>query len=134
MNEAARLKDRRFAVRFLGRRVAWLWLAAILVPGFALWVWAQHALRGFAADERTWALWSGNVVLVLFLATLGFVLRKWSVKLKAFRDLGRAPESMVDACWAEIQLLNKNIAKGAFAGDDEILSAAAVVLRRFGVQ
>ena len=128
------LKDRRFAARFLGRRATWIWLAATLVPGIGSWVWARFALRGFAGDERTWFLWSGNVVLVLFLLTLGFVFRKWSVKLRMFRDLGRAPAAMADACWAEIQVINKKIQSGAYGKDEEIVAAANDALRRFQVE
>lgn len=129
-----KLLNRRFAVRFLGRPGAWIWLAAVLLPGVAAWVWMNSALRGFAGDERTWFLWSGNVVLALFVATLGFVLRKWSVKLKFFRDWGRAPRGMVDSCWSEIQLLNKKVRSGAYANDAEILAAADEVMRRFQVE
>ena len=128
------LRERRFAVRFLGRRPTWLWLAATLGPGTLAWVLLAPSLRGFAGSERTWFLWSGNVVLALFLATMGFVLRKWSVKLTTFRDLGRAPASAVDACWAEIQVLNKKFRQGAFGSDAEVLAAADAVLRRFQVE
>lgn len=128
------LRDRRFAVRFLGRPGAWIWTAATLVPGVAAWFWMDRALRGFAGDERTWFLWSGNVLLAMFVATLAFVARKWSVKLPYFRDLGRASATMADACWAEIQSVNRRIAKGAYGSDAEIAAAASEVLRRFGVE
>lgn len=128
------LRDRRFAERFLGRRGTWVWLAATLVPGTVAWLVLTPAMRGFAGDERTWFLWSGNVVLALFVATMLFVARKWSVKLRAFRDLGRAPASAVDACWAEIQTLNRKVQKGAYGSDAEILAAAEAVLRRYQVE
>lgn len=128
------LRGRRFAVRFLGRPRAWIWLGATLVPGAAAWAWARHALRGFAGDERTWFLWSGGVVTALFVATLAFVFRKWAVKVPAFRNRGRAPVAMADACWAEIQTINRNVAKGAYGSDAEILAAAEEVLRRFSVE
>lgn len=134
MNDTAILKDRRFAVRFLGRPATWAWLAAVLVPGVAAWIWARASLRGFAGDERTWFLWSGNAVLLLFVATMLFVVRKWSIKLKAVRDWGRAPSAMGDASWAEIQTLNAKIRKGAYGGDAEILAAAQEILRRFQVE
>ena len=134
MSRGATLDGRRFAVRFLGRPGAWIWLAATFVPGVATWVWADQVLRGFAGDERTWFLWSGNVVLALFVMTLFFVFRKWSVKLRMFRDRGRAPASMADACWSEIQVLNKKVQKGAYGSDAEILAAANDVLRRFHVE
>jgi hypothetical protein len=91
-------------------------------------------LRGAAGSERTWFLWSGNVVLALFVATMLFVVRKWSVKLAALRDFGRAPTAAGDASWAELQVLNKKIRAGAFGSDAEILQAADQVLRRFGVE
>jgi hypothetical protein len=134
MTKALTLRDRRFGYRFMGRAGTWLWLLLTLGPGIASWVWAGYALRGFAGDERIWFLYSGNVVLGLFLLTLGFVLRKWSVKLKRFRDLGRASAKMADASWAEVQAINKKIQKGAFANDAEILAAANDVLRRFQVE
>lgn len=134
MSDAAILRERRFAVRFLGRRGTWLWLAATLGPGTLSWLLLAPTLRGFAGSERTWFLWSGNVVLALFVATMLFVLRKWSVKLPAFRDLGRAPASAVDACWAEIQVLNRKVREGAYGSDAEILAAAQGILRRFQVE
>src|SRR2546422_1038200 len=76
----------------------------------------------------------GNVLLVLFVATMLFVARKWSIKLTWFRDFGRAPPERSDACWAEVQQLNVRIRKGAYASDAEILAAAQVTLRRFGVE
>lgn len=134
MSDAALLKDRRFATRFLGRPGTWIWLGSTLVPGAATWAWAHFALRGFARDERTWFLWSGNVVLALFVLTLGFVFRKWSVKLRLLRDLGRAPAAMADACWTEIQVINRKIQSGAYGKDEEILAAADEALRRFHVE
>lgn len=132
--ESPLLEGRRFATRFLGRPGTWIWLAATLVPGVAAWVWADRALRGFAGDERTWFLWSGNVVLVLFVLTLAFVFRKWAVKVPAFRNFGRAPAAMADACWAEIQGLNRRIGRGDFASDAEVAKAADEILRRFHVE
>jgi hypothetical protein len=130
---ASLLRDRRFATRFLGRRGTWIWLAATLLPGLAAWLWARHALRGFAGDERTWFLWSGNVLLILFVATLAFVVRKWSILLPVVRDWGRAPPAASDAAWAEVQVLNAKIRQGAFGSDAEIAAAADAVLRRFQV-
>jgi hypothetical protein len=128
------LENRRFAVRFLGRPQMWLWLVGTLV--LAVGAWAAFALpaRGSASAARSWALWSGNVLLVLFLLTMAFVARKWSVKLAWFRDFGRAPAERADAAWAQVQDLNAKIRKGAFGSDAEILAAAQEVLARCGVE
>lgn len=133
MSDGVLLRDRRFSTRFLGRPWTWVWLASALAPGILSWVWAATTLRGFAGDERTWFLWSGNVVLALFVLTLGFVFRKWSVKLPYFRDWGRAPAQAGDACWAEIQVLNGKVRQGAYADDEQIRAAALAVLQRFHV-
>lgn len=133
MSRAVALKDRRFAVRFLGRPGAWLWLALTLGPGIAAWVLATAAARGIPAHERSWFLWSGNVVLALFVLTLLFVLRKWSVKLAWFRDLGRTPKGAGDAAWAEVQALNRRVRQNAFSSDREILAAADEILVRLQV-
>ena len=128
------LANRRFAARFLGRRGTWLWLLGTGVVCGAAWALVALPARGSPSAERTWYLWSGNVLLVLFLATMLFVLRKWSIKLPYFRDFGRATAERTDACWAAIQDLNSKIRKGAFANDAEIHAAAAETLRRFGTE
>jgi hypothetical protein len=128
------LEKRRFAVRFLGRRQTWLWFAGTGLVAGAAWALVALPARGTPSAERTWYLWSGNVLLVLFVATMAFVARKWSIKLKFFRDFGRAPAERADACWAAIQDLNVKVRKGAFASDAEILAAADETLRRFGVE
>ena len=127
------LAGRRFAVRFLGRRGAWLWLLGTGVLAAAAWFAVALPARGSAAAERTWFLWSGNVLLALFVAAMAFVVRKWSIKLPWFRDFGRAPAENADACWAAVQELNQKIRKGAFAQDAEIAAAAQDILDRFGV-
>ena len=129
-----RLAGQRFAHRFMGGKGTWLWLLVTLGPGVGSWVWANYALRGFAGDERVWFLYSGNVVLGLFVLTLAFVFRKWAIKLKMFRNRGRAPLAMVDASWAEIQTLNQDIRKGRYTSDPEILKAAEAILARFHVE
>jgi len=127
------LANRRFAVRFLGRRGTWLWLAGTGVVAAAAWALVAVPARGDPSAQRSWYLWSGNVVLLLFVATMAFVLRKWSIKLAWFRDFGRAPAERADACWAAVQELNSKIRKGAFSGDAEIRAAADETLARFGV-
>ncbi len=129
-----RLAGQRFAHRFAGRPGTWIWLLVTLVPGVASWVWANQALKGFAGDERTWFLWSGNIVLVLFILTLGFVFRKWAIKLAGFRNRGRAAPAMVDASWAEIQTLNAKMRRGEIASDADALKQAEAILARFGVE
>jgi hypothetical protein len=132
--DAPMLANRRFAVRFLGRPHAWLWFGATAALSAGSWALVALPARGDAAAERTWSLWSGNVLLVLFVATMLFVARKWSIKLRWFRDYGRTPAERSDQCWAEIQQLNGKIRKGAFGDDAQILAAAAETLRRFGVE
>ena len=134
MAAAIRLAGQRFAHRFLGGMGTWLWLAVTLLPGILTWVWANHALRGFAGDERIWFLYSGNVVLGLFVLTLAFVFRKWAIKLSSFRNRGRAPLAMVDASWSEVQALNKDIRNGKLTDDVSILAAAEAILARFQVE
>jgi hypothetical protein len=133
-NDGPMLANRRFAVRFLGRRGTWLWLVGTGAVCGAAWALVALPARGSPGAERTWQLWSGNVLLVLFLATMLFVLRKWSIKLPYFRDFGRASAASTDQCWAAIQDLNTKIRKGAFANDTEIHAAAAEVLRAFGTE
>jgi hypothetical protein len=130
---APMLEKRRFAVRFLGRKQTWLWLLGTGAIAAAAWALVALPARGSPSAERTWQLWSGNVVLLLFLATMGFVLRKWSIKLAFFRDFGRAPADKADQCWSAVQELNAKIRKGAFSGDAEIVAAAQQTLERFGV-
>jgi hypothetical protein len=130
---APMLAHRRFAVRFLGRPGAWLWFAGTGVVAAAAWALVALPARGVPSAQRSWYLWSGNVVLLLFVATMAFVARKWSIKLAYFRNFGRAPAERADACWAAIQELNAKIRKGAFAGDAEIRAAADETLARFGV-
>ncbi len=131
---APMLAGRRFAVRFLGRRGAWLWFAGTAVVAAAAWFLVALPARGTPSAARSWYLWSGNVVLLLFVATMAFVARKWSVKLPFFRDFGRAPAERADACWAAVQELNAKIKRGAFASDAEVRAAADETLRRFGVE
>jgi hypothetical protein len=133
-SETSMLSGRRFAVRFLGRPGAWLWFGATAAVAAVAWAFVAMPAHGDPGALRTWYLWSGNVLLVLFLATMLFVARKWSIKLPYFRDYGRAVIGRADACWAEIQLLNAKIKKGAFASDAEILAAALQTMKRFGVE
>jgi len=70
------LENRRFAVRFLGRRGTWLWLLGTGVFAVAAWMLVALPARGVPSAQRSWYLWSGNAVLVLFLATMAFVARK----------------------------------------------------------
>jgi hypothetical protein len=128
------LAGRRFKVRFLGRRGTWLWLVGTGAVCGAAWALVALPARGDAGAMRSWYLWSGNVLLALFLATMLFVVRKWSIKLPYFRDFGRASGKTTDACWAAIQELNAKVRKGAFANDAEILAAADETLRKFGTE
>lgn len=130
---AAQLKHRRFAVRFLGRPWLWLWLLATGIPFGAGWALVAVPARGSPADQRSWFLWSGNVLLALFVGTVLFSARKWSIKLPFFRDYGRATRRMADAAFVEIQELNRKIRLGAYTGEDEILAAADEILERNGV-
>ena len=128
------LEHRRFKVRFLGRPATWLWLAATGLGSGAAWFLVALPARGLASSQRTWYLWSGNVLLALFLLTMLFVARKWSIRLKFFRDFGRVPEERGDSCWSAIQGLNSKIRKGAYGSDEQIVIAADEIIRRFGTQ
>lgn len=128
------LSGRRFAVRFLGRPHTWIWLAAGLVVGLVAWWLMAVPGRGEMGFQRSWYLWSGNVVAAMFTVTLLFSLRKWSMKLDWVRNLGRVPSDRVDACWAAMQKLNREIAKGAYGSDAQIVEAAEKVLVTFGVE
>lgn len=127
------LRDRRFATRFLGRPHTWVWLAATGVLCLAAWYMMALPTRAEPGGQRSWFLWSGNVLLALFVLTLTFSARKWSIKLPRFRDWGRQSSDRADACWAEIQNLNRAIQKGAYGDDAEILAAADDLLKRFGI-
>lgn len=126
------LEKQRFAVRFMGRPATWLWLLGTGGGAAAAWALVALPARGSPGAERTWYLWSGNVLLALFVATMLFVARKWSIKLAYFRDYGRAERGAGDATWAAIQELNAKVRKGAFKDDAEILAAAAEIEVRHG--
>jgi len=126
------LENRRFAVRFMGRPGTWIWLLGTGAVAGAAWALVALPARGTPGAERTWFLWSGNVLLALFVATMLFVARKWSIKLAFFRDYGRSERGAGDETWAAIQELNAKVRKGAFKDDAEILAAAAEVVNRHG--
>ena len=128
------LAGRRFAVRFMGRRGTWLWLLGTGVVAFAAWFLVAVPARGSASAQRTWFLWSGNVLLALFVLTMLFVARKWSIRLAYFRRFGASAKGGSDETWAAIQELNAKVRKGAFASDAEIRAAADATLRRFGTE
>ena len=107
------LKGRRFTVRFLGRPWAWLWFLGTGIPAALGWYLVAVPARGSPADERSWFLWSGNLLLALFVLTILFSARKWSIRLPFFRDFGRASRRMDDAAFKEIQDLNRDIKRGA---------------------
>lgn len=130
--EGGILSGRRFAVRFLGRRGTWIWFAGTAALSAAAWVLVALPARGSPEAQRTWYLWSGNVLLALFVATMLFVARKWSIKLAWFRHFGAQTGASKDASFTAIQELNAKIRKGAFASDAEIRAAAADALRRAG--
>lgn len=126
------IENRRFAVRFMGRPGTWIWLAGTGAVAGAAWALVALPARSSPGAERTWYLWSGNVLLVLFVATMLFVARKWSIKLAYFRDYGRADLGAGDATWAAIQELNAKVRQGAFRDDGEILAAAREIEIRHG--
>lgn len=131
MSTGIELRGRRFAVRFLGRPWAWLAFAALALPfGAAWWLLAKPARE---EGLRSWQLWSGNLLVLLFAVTFLFSLRKWSLRLPFFRDFGRTEPERADACWSAIEGLNGRIRQGAFPDDAGILAEARAVLRRFRV-
>ncbi len=133
-SEGPALLNRRFVVRFMGRKGTWLWLLGTGVVAGAAWAFVALPARGTPGAERTWYLWSGNVLLALFVATMLFVVRKWSIKLEYFRRFGRSGAGAGDASWASIQDLNTKIRKGAFGNDAEIQAAADEILVRYATQ
>lgn len=128
------LLNRRFAVRFMGRKGTWLWLAGSGAIAAAGWALVAVPARGSPGAERTWYLWSGNVLLALFVLTMLFVARKWSIKLEFFRRFGRSGAGAGDASWASIQDLNTKIRKGAYGSDAEIQAAADDILVRYATE
>lgn len=135
MSAGIKLKGTRFATRFLGRPLAWLAFLAVTAPAAAAWyLWVCRARGPGGGGPRGWYLWSGNLLVLLFLVTFLFSLRKWSLKFPFFRDYGRADPKKADACWAEIEDLNKRVAGGAYEDDASILSEANRLLAQFGVQ
>ncbi len=129
---AEQLRNRRFKVRFLGRPWTWVWLVATGVPAAAGWYLMALPARGAPVEQRSWFLWSGNLLLALFVATVLFSARKWSIRLPFFRDLGRANRRMADAAFVGIQEVNRRIRQGAYASDAEIVAAAQEILERNG--
>lgn len=128
------LRDRRFAVRFLGRPWAWAWLAGAGALAAGSWYLMAYVHRDRSGDMRSWYLWSGNVLLTFFLVTVVFSLRKWSVKVPFLRNLGRAPPKRGDEAFGEILAVNEKIGRGAWSDDASILAAAREVLRRHRVE
>ncbi len=124
------IKGQRFRGRFLGGPLTWLWLAGTGVPAVIGWYLVAVPARGTPGDQRSWFLWSGNLLLALFVLTVLFSARKWSIKLPFFRDYGRGPRHLADRAWTSIQDLNRNIREGKYANDDAILKEAAEILRR----
>lgn len=133
-SEGPALLNRRFAVRFMGRKGTWLWFAGTGALAGAAWALVALPARGTPGAERTWYLWSGNVLLALFVLTMLFVARKWSIKLEFFRRFGRTGAGAGDASWASIQDLNAKIRKGAYGSDAEIQAAADDILVRYATQ
>lgn len=129
-----RLRGRRFAVRFLGRRGAWLWMGAAGLVAVAAWIAYGVPSRGADLARRGWFLWSGNGLLLLFLATLAFSVRRWAIKLPWVRDYDRTPAGDVEKCGVEFDRLNQRIRSGAYADDDEIERAADDLLEHLGVR
>jgi hypothetical protein len=79
---------RRFAVRFLGRRRFWIALAVAGVAALAAWRLVAIPARRSADAMRTWNTWSGIGLLVLFVATCAYSLRKASLRLRGAREVG----------------------------------------------
>jgi hypothetical protein len=131
VSTGVRLEGQRFAVRFLGRPWAWLTFAALAIPSGAAWWFLARPAR--EEGLRSWQLWTGNLLILLFAATLLFSVRKWSLRLPFFRDYGRAEPEKADACWSAIEGLNGRIRQGAFPDDASILAEARSVLHRFRV-
>lgn len=133
MKTGVQLKGTRFAVRFLGSPRAWLIFAAVMAPLGAAWYLSAFRARETGVGSRGWFLWSGNILVLLFLVTFLFSLRKWSLKFPFFRNYGRADPKKSDACWAEIQTLNQKIQAGAFADDAAMLAEAKRLTVQFRV-
>ncbi len=133
MSDAITLSGRRFGVRFLGRPRAWLWLALTMIPFATGWALVALPARGSPGDERTWFLWSGNVLLALFIVAALFSARKWCIKLRVVRDMGRRTPEQTDAAWAGVQDVNRKVLAGAYASDERVLEAAHKVLVHHGV-
>jgi len=128
------LRGQRFAVRFLGRPWAWVWLAGSGALAGVSWYLMAFTRRDSPGDLRSWFLWSGNFLLAFFVITVLFSLRKWSVKFPILRDLGRAPPKRGDEAFEEVQGLNEKIRRGAYADDASILAAAREILARHRVE
>ena len=128
------LKGQRFAVRFLGRPWAWVWLAGSGALAGVSWYLMAFTRRDSSGDLRSWFLWSGNFLLAFFVITVLFSLRKWSVKFPILRDLGRAPPERGDEAFDDVQGLNEKIKRGAYADDRSILAAAREVLKLHRVE
>lgn len=80
--------SRRFAVRFLGRRRFWIALAVATAGALVAWRLFAIPARASSAQMRAWNSASGLGLLVLFVATVAYSLRKASMKLRAARELG----------------------------------------------
>jgi hypothetical protein len=128
------LRDRRFAVRFLGRPGAWVWMAAAGLLCVGAWLAFGVPSRDALLGRRAWFLWSGNGLLAMFVVTLAFSLRRWSIKLPRVRDHRRTPAAAVEASGIELEELNQRVRSGAYAGEAEIGQAAADLLARLGVR
>jgi hypothetical protein len=80
--------SRRFSVRFLGRRRFWIALGVAALGAFVAWRFVALPARRSAEAMRSWNTLSGLGLLVLFVATCAYSIRKASLRLRAAREIG----------------------------------------------
>ena len=127
---------RPFPVRFLGRPWFWLYLLVFsALTGGLFFYWRSSWVEPRAAlplHEGRWFLWSGVVVGGMYGAAYVFSLRKWSIKLRFFRDLGHRPEADLDELWSRLQQLNRMIVGGRVSDPRDVRERAEQILARTG--
>ena len=80
--------SRRFAVRFLGRRRFWIALGVAAAAAFVAWRLVAIPARHSAESMRSWNTLSGLGLLLLFVATCAYSIRKASLRMRAAREIG----------------------------------------------
>ena len=120
----------RFPSRYLGRYrfygIVLFFGGGSAALGFRAYEW----LRADPSLQHSWHVWTGNIVLAMFLVAYAFSLRKWAFKLKFFQNIGVRQRTNLDSLWTGLQELNRQIVRGLLKDHKEIMQRANEVLKK----